>query len=888
MDPSPKTTAKSRLLLEVRRDGAEDDEVYAVQRMMIGSGEGDTVEVPEVGPGFAVVRWDNSAYVVRGTNPADRRIVDENTGDNVCELVLAAGVAFRIGGSRFRCVAAPATVSSSGGEAAGLDWTASCPFCNQPMDWEEKDPCHFCNQTSRTLNDREGRWHGRVPSKLGAFVVDRWVACGGMGVVLRGKGSDGNLVALKLLRSRHPDSTALRRFEDEMRLTVGLPPHPNLVFQMGHGVEEMLPWLAMEWVEGDTLADRLRADKRQMAIREIESIMRQLVAGLRHLHAHGIVHRDLKPANIFIKPCKGVKIGDFGLARNLNAATQATLTLTGAVVGTALYMSPEVHNGHEATMASDIYALGLIWQEMLTCAHTGGLLVVNRQDCPMAWKKAIHRMLSLDPHSRPSLNEIEPRLGQLFRGRSDYLMDRGKRISKWVISMVKPMIWPAPESDRDGADFTKDGPDKPRLWDPVAAARASLILTPAYGAFFHASNWRVMGNPKRAFANMIWFWITIGFAILSIVSLLRFWRGMRFYPLVELGLFCGWYFTQGRTQTDCIKRRFGDNYTKRGGKLPGGLGLLAGLVLNMFVILGACSDFENSPSRLRKRANGGDSKAMSKLAYLYFTGDGVVKDEREGVAWLTKAAKAGSLEAMTALGVRYGYGRGVEKNITVAMFFLRRAASLGSKDAAKWLLKIGGESAEGMDWLGLCYLNGTGVTKNDVEAAKWFRKSADAGDSEGMWRLGLCYWSGTGVTRNDEEAAKWLRKSADAGDSEGMWRLGLCYCSGRGLTKNDEEAAKWYRKSAEAGDSGGMACLGGCYENGTGVAKNEPEAIKWYRKSADAGNSIGMTCLGECYRKGVGVAKDIPKAIQWLRKAADLGDETAAKSLLELGGDKAK
>jgi len=467
----------------------------------------------------------------------------------------------------------------------------------------------------------------------------------------------------------------------------------------------------------------------------------------------------------------------------------------------------------------------------------------------MAWKKAIHRMLSLDPHSRPSLDEIEPWLGQLFRGRSDYLMDRGKRISKWVISVVKPMIWSAPESDRDGADFTKDGPDKPRLWDPVAAARASLILTPAYGAFYHASNWRVMGNPKRALANTIWFWVTIGFAILFIV-LLR--RGMRFYPLVELGLLCGWYFTQGRTQTDCIKRRFGDNYTKRGGRLPGCLGLTAGLALNMFVIIAAYIDFENCPSRLRTRADGGDSKAMAELAAHYFTGDGVVKDEHEGITWLTKAAKAGSLEAMTGLGVRHGYGRGVEKNVTCAMVFLRQAASLGSKDAAKWLLKIGRESAEGMEWLGLCYLNGTGVTKNDVEAANWFRKSADAGNSDGMWRLGACYLGGTGVTMNFEEGVKWFRKSADGGSSEGMRSLGVCYT------------------------------------HGLGVAKDETEAYKWYRKSADAGDAEGMLRLGEVYRDGVGVAKDIPKAIQWFRKAADLGNEDAAKSLHGLGGDKAK
>ena len=436
---STKTTSGPRLLLEVKRNGMEEDDVY-VQPMTIGSGEGDAVKVPEVGPGFAVVRGDNAAYVVRVIDPTGIRIFDERTGHEVCELVLAAGVVFRIGNSRFQCVAVTAAPTFSGGGTAELDWTTSCPLCNQPMDWEEEGPCRFCGHTSRTLNEGEGRWRGRVPGRLGAFAVDTWVACGGMGMVFRGKGDDDKFVALKLIRSRHPDSTALGRFEEEMRLASGIPPHPNLVHQIGQGVEELLPWLAMEWVEGETLADRLRIEKGTMAIREIESIMRQLLAGLRHLHAHRIVHRDLKPSNIFIKPDHGVKIGDFGVARSLNAATQATLTLTGSVVGTMLYMSPEQHDGRSPTLASDIYALGLIWQEMLTGAHTGGLIVVNRQDCPMAWKRTIHRMLCLDPHSRPSLDEIELRLGQLFRGRWDYLLDRWKRFSKWAIP-IENLDW---------------------------------------------------------------------------------------------------------------------------------------------------------------------------------------------------------------------------------------------------------------------------------------------------------------------------------------------------------------------------------------------------------------------------------------------------------------
>jgi len=436
-----------------RDDGLGEVGIWAVRRMTIGSGKDDTVEVPEVGPGFAVIRWDNEAYVVRVTNPAGIWILDEKTGSETCKLVLATGGSFKIGGSRFRCVAAPVAVSSPGGETAGLDWSSSCPFCNQPMAREDEGPCRICNRVSR-IHVSEGRWRGRIPCQLGTFGVERWIASGGMGVVLRGEGRDGNLVAIKLIRSRHPDSSAHRRFKEEMRLIDGIPPHPNLVFQKGHGVEEMLPWIAMEWVEGETLEarlGRLRGTAERLAIEEIESIMRQLVAGLRHLHAYGIVHRDLKPANIFIMPCGRVKIGDFGLSCSLDAAAQATLT--GRVVeGNVLYMPPEVRNGDQTSDAGDIYALGLIWKELLTGSCSGwlsyvimpdcplilyfwqvltgtctdGQLDVKRLDCPNHWKMIIPRMLDHKACRRPILDNVEVAVSRNFHGRQERIVFHAK------------------------------------------------------------------------------------------------------------------------------------------------------------------------------------------------------------------------------------------------------------------------------------------------------------------------------------------------------------------------------------------------------------------------------------------------------------------------------
>ena len=424
-------SAEPSLHLTVERDDYGPENLI-VQRMTIGSGEGDTAQVPEVGPGFAVVRWDKASYIVRITNPEGIGIFDEKSGSKVVQLVLEAGTAFKIGGSRFRCVPVPAPSTSSDEETGEFNWTGSCPYCNQTMAPDDAGPCRICGRRSR-IDGIEGRWRGRIPCQLGTFEVVRWIACGGMGVVLRGKDKDGdgNPVALKLIRSRHPDSTTLRRFEEEMRLTGSIPSHPNLVHQKDQGVDEALPWFAMEWVEGETLRaklGKLRDESEKLGIDEIASVMQQLISGLRHLHSHGIIHRDLKPENIFYKPDRSAKIGDFGLARSLHEGGQLTMTMTGSVVGTVLYMSPEQRSGGEATMVSDIYALGLIWHEMLTGFSPLGRIDSKRTDCPSCWKKAIFQMLDSDPCSRPSLDEIERQVSRTSDGKLEELVSKFKEI----------------------------------------------------------------------------------------------------------------------------------------------------------------------------------------------------------------------------------------------------------------------------------------------------------------------------------------------------------------------------------------------------------------------------------------------------------------------------
>jgi serine/threonine-protein kinase len=169
-------------------------------------------------------------------------------------------------------------------------------------------------------------------------------------------------VALKVLAEQYADDDAFRRrFMREARLAARLS-HANVVQVYDTGAEDGRPYIVMEYVPGQTLADVL-ADRRTLRVREIADTGRQAALGLEHAHGAGLVHRDVKPQNLLIRADGAVKIADFGIAR---AAEVSRLTELGTVLGTAAYLAPEQARGDEVTKAADIYSLGAVLYEALT------------------------------------------------------------------------------------------------------------------------------------------------------------------------------------------------------------------------------------------------------------------------------------------------------------------------------------------------------------------------------------------------------------------------------------------------------------------------------------------------------------------------------------------
>ena len=256
------------------------------------------------------------------------------------------------------------------------------------------------------------------------------VGSGGMASVYKARHkSDNAIVALKIPMEQYvADAKFIRRFHREAEVAQRLN-HQNIVRTFEHGSIGVKHYMVMEYVDGRSLESYVEMEELTLEV-SIE-IMRFVVAALQHIHSAGIIHRDIKPANIMIlkggvQPDAQVKVAnnavklmDFGVA---GGKVLSRLTMTGARVGTPIYMSPEQARGMKIDHRSDIYSLGLVFYEMLTgqTAFRGGYeAIVHQQifqtpppprqiklDIPKPLDSLIMQMIAKDPDDRPRLEEV--------------------------------------------------------------------------------------------------------------------------------------------------------------------------------------------------------------------------------------------------------------------------------------------------------------------------------------------------------------------------------------------------------------------------------------------------------------------------------------------------
>ena len=265
------------------------------------------------------------------------------------------------------------------------------------------------------------------------FVIEELAGSGGMSSVYRAYDRrTEQYVAVKILQLRTQLPQEAARFMRESQLLSELS-HPDIVRYIDHGqTESGLPYLVMEWLQGEDLSVRLR--RGPLTIRQSIQLMERITSALAVAHDRGIVHRDIKPNNLFLRgsQLEGVTLLDFGVARH--GITGRMMTQTGTVVGTPEYMSPEQARGRrDITPAADIFSLGCVLYECLTgqppflgehvASLLGRILFEEAPRLSTAWKNVspqldelVRTMLNREPKLRPenatalrrALQEIPP------------------------------------------------------------------------------------------------------------------------------------------------------------------------------------------------------------------------------------------------------------------------------------------------------------------------------------------------------------------------------------------------------------------------------------------------------------------------------------------------
>lgn len=261
------------------------------------------------------------------------------------------------------------------------------------------------------------------PTHLGPYHIERLLGRGGFANTYLAKHEQtSEMVAIKVLHiHRWDDEEMLVRFRQEAKVGAMLK-HPNIVpildaFPGGTSRSDP-PWLAMAYVEGETLDAHMQAHG-PLPVAECVSVGLDLAEALAHAHTFGVVHRDLKPANVMMQQGRA-KVMDLGIARVLDSAT---VTSTYAFLGTPGYAAPEAQKRSHVGPAADRYSLGIILFEMLTGAppfegetpfevldrhraHPLPDIRAKRKDAPPALARLVERLTQKDPDLRPEDLEV--------------------------------------------------------------------------------------------------------------------------------------------------------------------------------------------------------------------------------------------------------------------------------------------------------------------------------------------------------------------------------------------------------------------------------------------------------------------------------------------------
>jgi serine/threonine protein kinase len=267
---------------------------------------------------------------------------------------------------------------------------------------------------------------------VGRYQIDALLGKGGMGQVWKAHDTElGRVVALKQLSDKMAQDPDARHVFTEEARALAQANHPNVVSVYDVIAQPTGLTLIMEFVDGEGLDEVIRREGRRIPLRRAAELGVQVLAALHHIHSQGLIHRDVKPGNVLVDRHGVARIMDFGLARD---ATRMRLQGT-LVRGTPWYMAPEQIQGQQLTTATDIYAFGITFFELLTgelpfdredtglerLEQTPVRARIYRPEIPQGLDSLIHRCLAASPRERPSALELTRGLLPFISARCDYL-----------------------------------------------------------------------------------------------------------------------------------------------------------------------------------------------------------------------------------------------------------------------------------------------------------------------------------------------------------------------------------------------------------------------------------------------------------------------------------
>ena len=286
-----------------------------------------------------------------------------------------------------------------------------------------------------------------IGTSVAGYTIDREVGEGGTSSVYDAHHPQHGRIALKILRERlRQDPTAIARFSREAQLGKRIE-HPNVVRTIETGVANdipgvngELPFLAIEWADGEILEKYVKRNG-ALSAEEVATVIMQIAAAVEAAHGQNIVHRDLKPENVIYDPeTRRAKLLDFGIAAEMTTPAEERLTRVGFFVGTLMYVSPESLSGELVTPAADQYSLATIAYFLLT----GTLPYSGKQP-----REMFTQLLTMPPiplneakeslHFRPEVEAV------VMRGLSKQPKDRYPSVLEFAVELERTLALPQEE-----------------------------------------------------------------------------------------------------------------------------------------------------------------------------------------------------------------------------------------------------------------------------------------------------------------------------------------------------------------------------------------------------------------------------------------------------------